>query len=249
MNRAREFERLLVVGDERPLAAAAAERAGFTLVRRDPQVVLCHGGDGTLLRADREFRAVPKLPVRLASRGRLCPDHRLESRLAALAEGRLEREELSRLELAVGTRRWQALNDVVLRNESPATAVRLRLAADGRDQGEVCGDGVVFATPFGSSGYFRSITRGMVGDGFGVAFNNSTEAREPLRLGGGAAVEVEVTRGPAVLVVDNDLRALPMRDGHRFRVALARERAVVLGLDALRCQLCRRADGASFNPH
>ena len=245
----REFERLLVVGDDRALAAAAAERAGFTLVRRDPQVVLCHGGDGTLLRADREFPRVPKLPVRVASRGRLCPDHRLEGRLVALAEGRLEREELPRLELGVGSSRWLALNDVVLRNESPATAVRLRLSAGGREQGEICGDGVVFATPFGSSGYFRSITRGMVAQGFGVAFNNSTEAREPLRLADGSAVEVEVTRGPAVLVVDNDLRALPMRDGHRFRVSLSRERAVILGLDALRCQVCRRSDGAPFNPH
>ena len=246
MNRAREFERLLVVGDERPLAAAAAERAGFTLVRRDPQVVLCHGGDGTLLRADREWRDVPKLPVRLASRARLCPEHQLRARLAALAAGRLPEAELSRLALRVGSRRWLALNDVVLRNDSPATAVRVRLSAV---EGEVCGDGLVFATPFGSSGYFRSITRAVVPEGFGVAFNNSTEERGPLRLGADAVVEVEVTRGPAVLAVDNDLRSLPMRDGHRFQVGLAPERAIVLGLDALRCQRCRRSDGEPFNPH
>ena len=246
MSAARAVERLLVVGDERALAAAAAEAAGFTLVRRDPQVVLCHGGDGTLLRADREWRDAPKLPVRLASRARLCPDHQLPARLAALAAGRLREEELTRLALRVGTRRWLALNDVVLRNDSPATAVRVRLSGV---EGEICGDGLVFATPFGSSGYYRSITREMVPDGFGVAFNNSTEERAPLRRGADAAVEVEVTRGPAVLAVDNDLRSLPMRDGHRFQVTLAPERAVVLGLDALRCQVCRRADGESFNPH
>ena len=246
MSAARAVERLLVVGDERALAAAAAEAAGFTLVRRDPQVVLCHGGDGTLLRADREWRDAPKLPVRLASRARLCPDHQLPARLAALAAGRLREEELTRLALCVGTRRWLALNDVVLRNDSPATAVRVRLSGV---EGEICGDGLVFATPFGSSGYYRSITREMVPDGFGVAFNNSTEERAPLRRGADATVEVEVTRGPAVLAVDNDLRSLPMRDGHRFQVTLAPERAVVLGLDALRCQVCRRGDGESFNPH
>lgn len=244
-----EAPRLLVVGDEIALAAAAATEAGFTLVRRDPQIVLCHGGDGTLLRADREWRQVPKVPVRLASRGRLCPDHKLTARLAALAQGLLLREELPRLEMRLGSQRWLALNDVVLRNESPATAVRLRITASGRELDEICGDGVVFATPFGSSGYFRSITRSVVGAGFGVAFNNSTEERAPLLVDDGAPVEVEVTRGPAVLVVDNDLRALPMRDGHRFRVAAAPERAVVLGLDALRCQVCRRLDGSRFNPH
>ena len=240
------LSRLLVVGDERAAAAEAAEAAGFELVRRDPQAILCHGGDGTLLRADREWRDVPKVPVRLASRGRLCPDHRLAARLAALAAGRLEREELLRLQLRVGSWRGLALNDVVLRNDSPATAVRLRLSAA---EGEVCGDGLVFATPFGSSGYYRSITRGLVREGFGVAFNNSTEERAALLLPEGAVVDVEVTRGPAILAVDNDLRALPLRDGHRFQVGVAPERAVVLGLDALRCQVCRRADGEPFNPH
>jgi len=245
----RAFERLLVVGDDRALAAAAAERAGFTLVRRDPQVVLCHGGDGTLLRADREFPRVPKLPVRVASRGRLCPDHRLEGRLAALAEGRLEREELSRLELGLGSRRWLALNDVVLRNESPATAVRLRVRVDGQDSGELAGDGVVCATPFGSSGYYRSITRETFEQGLGLAFNNSTEPRAPLHLPAGKPVEIELLRGPAVVVHDNDPRTVFLREGQRLRVSLSSAVAVVLGLDALRCQRCRKPDGTAFNPH
>jgi NAD kinase len=242
-------QRLLVVGDELPVASAVVRAAGFELVRRDPQVVLCHGGDGTLLRADREWRQAPKLPVRLASRGRLCPDHRLPARLAALSAGTLVREELPRLELRLGRRRWLALNDVVLRNESPATAVRLRVTGAGLDTGEVCGDGVVFATPFGSSGYYRSIARSVVTAGFGLAFNNSTEERAPLLSPRASPFEIEVLRGPAVLVVDNDLRGLPMRDGHRFAVTLASETAVVLGLDALRCQECRRLDGSRFNPH
>jgi hypothetical protein len=62
-------------------------------------------------------------------------------------------------------------------------------------------------------------------------------------------VEIELLRGPAVLVHDNDPRTLFLREGQRLRVSLSSAVAVVLGLDALRCQRCRRTDGTTFNPH
>ena len=96
---------------------------------------------------------------------------------------------------------------------------------------------------------FRSITRTTVPDGLGVAFNNCTEPLEPLQFAANGPVEVRVLRGPAVLVRDNDPRIIPMRDGHAFVVSLATEHARVLGLAALRCQRCRKADGSAFNPH
>ena len=242
-------QRLALCGDDLPRAAAAARRAGLAIVQRDPQAVLCHGGDGTLLRAAREWPGVPLVPVRVAARMQPCPDHGLDSVLARLVRGELPRETLPLLDCEVGALHLAALNDVVLRNESPATAVRLRVRADGQDSGEVAGDGVVCATPFGSSGYFRSITRATFEQGLGLAFNNSTEPRAPLYLPPSGAVEIELLRGPAVLVHDNDPRTLFLREGQRLRVSLSSAVAVVLGLDALRCQRCRRTDGTTFNPH
>jgi NAD+ kinase len=242
--------RLLLFGEDGASAALAeARRLGLAPVAREPDIVLCHGGDGTLLRAEREWPGVPKLPVRAARRTLPCPEHTLAAMLQALVEGRLRPEELTKLELRLGRRRLLALNDIVLRNESPATAVRLRARAAGHDSGEVAGDGIVVATPFGSTGYFRSITRTTVDEGLGVAFNNCTEPVEPFRFAADGPVEVTVLRGPAVLARDNDPRLIPMRDGHSFVVAHAPERARVLGLDALRCQRCRNADGSAFNPH
>jgi NAD+ kinase len=241
--------RLALCGDDLPRVAAAARRAGLAVVRRDPQAVLCHGGDGTLLRAAREWPGVPLVPVRIAARMQPCPDHGLDTVLARLVRGELPRETLPLLACEVGGVHLAALNDVVLRNESPATAVRLRLRADGHDSGEVAGDGVVCATPFGSSGYYRSITRATFEHGLGVAFNNSTEPRAPLHLPAGEPVEIELLRGPAVLVHDNDPRTLFLREGQTLRVSLSRQEAVVLGLDALRCQRCRKPDGTAFNPH
>lgn len=241
--------RLALVGDDLARAAAAAAAAGLGVVRRDPQLVLCHGGDGTLLRAHREWPAVPKVPVRVAARARLCPEHALERVLAALAAGKLRPESLPLLEASLGNLRLEAVNDVVLRNESPATAVRLRVHAGGSSGGEFIGDGVVCATPFGSTGYYRSITRRTFARGLGLAFNNATEPLAPIELPQDGPVEVEVLRGPAVLVYDNDPRSVPLREGQRIVLRAAGRSTEVLGLDALRCQLCRKSDGSAFNPH
>jgi len=241
--------RLVLVGDELPQAAAAARAAGFVVVTRDPQAVLCHGGDGTLLRAHREWPGLPKVPARVAARSRLCPEHLLPAVLAGLAGGALRAEALPLLEAELGRLRLEAVNDIVLRNESPATAVRVRVRVDGRDSGEVIGDGIVCATPFGSTGYFRSITRRTFAQGLGLAWNNATEPLAPLELPGGGPVEVELLRGPAVLVYDNDPRSIPLREGHRLLLRCSGRSTTVLGLDALRCQRCRKADGSPFNPH
>jgi NAD+ kinase len=241
--------RLVLVGDDLPRAARAARAAGFTVVSRAPEAVLCHGGDGTLLRARREWPDVPLVPVRVAARARACPDHSLEAVLARLRAGSLRREELPLLRCELGRLVLQAVNDVVLRNESPATAVRLRVRVDGRDSGEVTGDGVVCASPFGSSGYYRSITRRTFPAGLGLAYNNPTEPLSPLEVPAGQPLEIELLRGPAVLVHDNDPRSVPLREGQRLRITLSGERATVLGLDSLRCQRCRKEDGSGFNPH
>lgn len=242
-------QRIAIAGDDVAFAAAAAKRAGLRLVQRDPEVVLCHGGDGTLLRADREWPEVPKVPARIGSRARLCADHQLEAVLRRLLAGTLQRDELPRLVCEVGAWRTQALNDIVLRNDNAATAVRLVVRVGGNESGEITGDGVVCATPFGSTGYFRSVARSTLSEGFGLAFSNSTEPIEPLRLERGETAEIEIRRGPAELVRDNDPCSVNLRDGARIRVALGDRAAIVLGLDALGCQRCRKADGSAFNPH
>ncbi|HEX5011856.1 MAG TPA: hypothetical protein VFY71_15795 [Planctomycetota bacterium] len=243
------MQRIALCGDDLPRAEAAVKLAGLQVVRRGPDAVLCHGGDGTLLRGEREWPGVPKVPVRIEGRARPCPDHGLDVVLARLARGELQRSTLPLLECVVGHLHLTAVNDVVLRNESPATAIRLRVRIEGEDSGEITGDGVVCATPFGSSGYYRSITRDTFDEGLGLAFNNSTELRAPVRLPAGQSVELELLRGPAVLVHDNDPRTVFLREGQRFRVSLSQQVAVVLGLDALGCQRCRKADGSVFNPH
>ena len=238
-----------VVGADAGAVTELLEASGLCVTSTGPDVVVTHGGDGTLLRAERMWPGVPKVPARIGARARLCDRHGLEAVLRRLADGALDETELPKIEVAMGRYRALALNDVVMRNALPTEAVRFRVSVEGRATGEITGDGLVVATPFGSTAYYRSITRRRIARGLGVAFNNTTDVLEPLELSDGGRVEVEVLRGPAVLVPDNDVRAVPLRAGHRFVVSSSDERAVVLGLDALACGDCRKEDGSAFNPH
>lgn len=240
---------LRVFGDDRGAVLSALDVARLPVSRKAPGLVLCHGGDGTLLRAERIWPGVPKLPVRLGWRSRLCPLHRLDAILARLVAGELARTEVPKARLLLGGMAILALNDVVVRNVRPTAAMRFRIEASGAPTEEITGDGLVVATAFGSTGYFRSVTRRSFQHGLGVAFLNTTRPFEPLLLDGDARVEIQIVRGPGQVTWDNDERTPIVREGHSLAVETSAVAAVVVGLDALTCGECRRADGSRFNPH
>jgi NAD+ kinase len=150
-----EEELLPVAGDSAPRVVPAEVDAMLTL-----------GGDGTLLRAARLVaeRAVPILGVNLGRLGFLtcCPASRLEDAMRRLASGDYVAEKRMTLDARVtdaagGVRqRWRALNDVVLHKGGFARVVAVRVEADGEAVGHFSADGVVIATPTGSTAYNRS---------------------------------------------------------------------------------------------
>jgi len=140
--------------------------AGPDAERIDPQEVdamLTLGGDGTLLRAARlvDERAVPILGVNMGRLGFLtcCPASHLEEALRRLASRDYVTEDRMTLDARVtdaagGDRqRWRALNDVVLHKGGFARVVAVRVEADGETVGQFSADGVVIATPTGSTAY------------------------------------------------------------------------------------------------
>jgi NAD+ kinase len=138
--------------------------AGAALIApNDVDAMLTLGGDGTLLRAARlvQGRAVPILGVNLGRLGFLtcCPAAQLEEALRRLAsgdylvEGRMTLD--ARVTDAAGgeRQRWRALNDVVLHKGGFARVVAVRAEVDGEAVGHFSADGVVIATPTGSTAY------------------------------------------------------------------------------------------------
>lgn len=119
--------------------------------------VVTVGGDGTLLRAGKTCArlGLPVLGVNLGRTGFLatCEVAELEEKLRRLAA-----EEFSvspRLMLKAETESWQAeaVNDVVIFGHSRLHPMDYRVLCDGTPVGHYRSDGLIFATPTGSTAY------------------------------------------------------------------------------------------------
>lgn len=126
--------------------------------------VLALGGDGTFLSAVRAIghRQVPVLGIHLGDLGFLAKVTRedLFPRLDLVAEGQYEIEERLVLRGMVETNgaqdEFMALNDVVVEHAKPHRMISSQLQADGRFVGNYLADGIIVATPTGSTAYSLS---------------------------------------------------------------------------------------------
>jgi len=180
--------------------------------------MLTLGGDGTLLRAARlvDERAVPILGVNLGRLGFLtcCPASQLEEALHRLASGDYLVEARMTLDARVtdaggGVRqRWRALNDVVLHKGGFARVVAVRVEADGEIVGHFSADGVVVATPTGSTAYNLSAGGPVIVPTLQTILltpvSAHTLALRPLVLPATSVVTIRGSDGPDELLVTVD---------------------------------------------
>ena len=114
--------------------------------------VVALGGDGTFLRAVHEFPGRAVLGLNLGGLGYLSSVEEKDFAVALekLAAGRFRVSERAMLE-ADG--RFAALNDIVITREMSGHSTRLDLEADGKLVTRYMADGLIFATPTGSTAY------------------------------------------------------------------------------------------------
>lgn len=123
-------------------------------------VLVSLGGDGTLLRAVQyafQWEAA-LLGVNLGRVGFLTeavPDQ-IERALEAVIRGSYDLETRPLLHVEAAGNHWHALNDVVLSRGGSARLTTINAWVDGELSGRYVADGVVVATPTGSTGYSLS---------------------------------------------------------------------------------------------
>jgi NAD+ kinase len=232
--------RLRLLGDPPAEFRALVRDRAFSIVDEKPDVIVAYGGDGAVIGAERSHPGVPKLGVRRNDACVKCERHEDGEVLRRLARGELKIEPLAKLDARCGKKRFVAMNDVIFRNADPRSAVRFVVALNGKIvTEEVIGDGLVVATPFGSSAYFRSITHLTFRSGIGVAFNNCTDFQPHLVADEKDVVSITVSRGPATLTADNDPEQAPIGTGDVLVVKRAAKPARLVHPDTLRCADCR----------
>ncbi len=185
------------------------------MARADLVIVL--GGDGTLLSVARHSgaRRVPVLGVNLGGLGFLT-DVRPEEIFPALERvfgGQYQLEQRSMLEAAAMrngkvVQRFQALNDVVINKGALARILDLETSVDGTPICTYKADGLIVATPTGSTAYSLSAGGAIVEPSVGVVLVSPicphTLTQRPIVLPGRSHLRIAV-RSPdedVVLTVD-----------------------------------------------
>lgn len=236
-----------LVGKNANNIAGLAKNLGLEIVTSQADLIISYGGDGTLLTAEREYPGIPKLPIRDSLICKKCPKHKEKLLLQKMLKREFRLKEYQKLETTISHKTFYALNDFVVRNSIPIHTIRFKVTHSLSSQTQsgihtnnqlLIGDGIVVSTPFGSTGYFKSITRQTFQKGFAVAFNNTTEKVNPLFLKDQNQVIFKLVRGKATLSFDNSPEIFNLDEGSEITFKLSEKVAKIYEADSLRCPDC-----------
>lgn len=205
------------------------KKLGFEIASKDPDLVIASGGDGSILYSERLFPSTPKLAVK---RSRLCRKcecrlDNLEETLLKVRNGLYEVKEEIKLKAVFKDQILTALNEIQIRNKLLTRALRFSLSFNDTVYNDLIGDGVIVATPFGSSAYYSAAGGKPFDEGIGVCLNNPFSHRErSLIISESSKIKVKILRETALLAADNDdERISEMRNGDEVSIEKSEEKA------------------------
>jgi len=203
------------------------KRLGFEY-KRNPDIMISLGGDGTFLYAEREYPGIPKLLMRDSKICEKCEDMGFDELFMKIHLNNYKIITYPKLEATFRKKKYIATNDFVVRNRTPIHAIRFRVKVDEKEYDELIGDGVVISTSFGSTGYHKSITRIKFDQGIGLAFNNTTKEMKHKVLHQNSVIKIKLTRHDADFGIDNDPRVRTVKEGETITVRRSKQNAEVV---------------------
>jgi NAD+ kinase len=190
-----------------PKINTAIVSKGFEIVKKNPDFILCYGGDGTVLFSERVFPEIPKLIIKTS---RSCRDYDyslddLILLLSKIKEGNYQLHKEIKLETQTKGKLLVGLNEIQIHLKLPISAVRFSFSVDGKRYNDLIGDGVIVATPFGSTGYYEATGGKQFKKGIGISFNNLHRKKiESFVVSDNSILQLSISRGPALLLADNN---------------------------------------------
>ncbi len=200
-------------------AALAAE--GFKIVGTNPDFIICYGGDGTVLFSERTIPEVPKLIIKTSRVCRKC-DYTLKdlkNLLSNIKKGNYCLHKKMKLEAEAKGKKLVGLNEIQVHLKLPIYAVRFSISVNGKEYKELIGDGIVIATAFGSTGYYKATGGERFEKGIGISFNNLHNiSAESFVVQEDSVVKLAIIRGPAWLLADNNKNFIELDAGDAVTV-------------------------------
>jgi len=176
-------------------------------------LIIVFGGDGTLLGAARKFinNETPILGINMGTVGFLTDVNieNFESVVKDIFEGNYILEERSLVEAKFGEQEVFGLNEVLIHSGSYAQLMRYRLLIDNKTVYEQRSDGLIVATPTGSTAYALSAGGSIIHPELNIwniipMMSQSLSSR-PLVVSNEKSMEIQLIEGPldhAMVCVD-----------------------------------------------
>jgi NAD+ kinase len=243
MNSPRRFERIAFVASQTPEAEAA--RAAFVarhgdVAPKDADVIVALGGDGLMLQTLHKSMTSGK-PIYGMHRGTIgflmndFSADKLEERLTAAQVTVIHPLRMTTTDTRGTTQEFRAINEVSIFRAS-YQAARLRILVDGRERlGDLAADGILVATPAGSTAYNLSVQGPIIPIGAPLLALTPISPFRPRRWRGAllpdkAQVTIEVlepAKRPVAAVADHD----EVRDVQRVEIGMDQSIAINLLFD------------------
>jgi NAD+ kinase len=193
-----------------------------------PDYVISYGGDGTILFSEKKYPGIPKITLRSSEGGSKCNynEFDLEDVLFKIDDNDFDIREELKLEAIFQNKSYLALNEVQLHNELPIKAVRFSVEIIESKESDdkilydnIIGDGVIIATPFGSSAYYTSVGGEKFNDGIGIALNNPFNCKQkPIVTSKDSNILIKIIRDTGLLMSDNDDKFVKLKEGDEVLV-------------------------------
>ena len=184
-------------------------------------LIIVFGGDGTLLGAARKFinSDIPILGINMGTVGFLTDVNieNFESVIGDIFKGDYVLEERSLVEAKFSDQEVFGLNEVLIHSGSYAQLMRYRLLIDGKTVYEQRSDGLIVATPTGSTAYALSAGGSIIHPELNIwniipMMSQSLSSR-PLIVSNKKSMEIQLIEGPldhAMICVDGQ-RDIPIK--------------------------------------
>jgi NAD+ kinase len=224
---------------DRVYALAAAHGVAIVDEARDADIAITLGGDGTILRTLRHLLGV-RVPVIGVNFGRVgflasIEPKAMEDALPRVFAGDYRVVELPTLRLQLNGSDPVAVNDVVVTSSTLGRMVELDWAIGGEDLGVVPCDGMICATPTGSTAYNLSnggpvLVRGLEAMAVTFIAPHSLHAR-PLVVPRGAELTIRnVTADVRCSVLVDGARTAELEPGASAGVSLCEQQSLLATL-------------------